>query len=87
MLGFLCAMGLASCQVAAYNGGYQTVYQPNGYLLTNNQGVTFWSTSHPGPFVATHITVVRTHGGSQSEVIYPPGTPFYAPNLSSKFSD
>jgi hypothetical protein len=87
MLGLLCSLGLASCQTVALNNGYQTVYRPDGYLLTHNMGVTFYSTSHPGPFVATHITVVRSSQGAVADVIYPPGTPFYAPNLASKFSD
>jgi hypothetical protein len=85
MLGFLCAFGLAVCQTAYINGGYQTQYTPRGYLLTHNQGIEFWSTTPPGPFVATHITVVR--GAATTDVIYPPGTPFYAPNLASKTSD
>jgi hypothetical protein len=87
MLSFLCAFGLATCQTAYINGGYQTQYTPDGYLLTHNQGITFYSTTAPGPFVATHITVVRSSQGAVAEVLYPPGTPFFAPNLKSKASD
>jgi hypothetical protein len=87
MLSFLCAIGLATCNTVAVNNGYQTTYTQNGYLLTHNQGVEFYSTSYPGPFVATHITVVRSSQGAVADVVYPPGTPFYAPNLHDKKSD
>jgi hypothetical protein len=71
----------------AVNNGYQTTYTPEGYLLTRNQGIEFYTTTPPGPFVATHVTVVRTSHGTHTDVIYPPNTAFYAPNLRSKLSD
>ena len=87
MLALLCSLGLASCSTIAVSNGYQTTLTPDGYLLTHNQGVTFWSTTAPGPFVATHVTVVRSSQGAVAEVIYPPNTPWFAPNLKSKNSD
>jgi hypothetical protein len=50
-------------------------------------GVEFYSTSPPGPMVATHITVIRPIYGTHTDVIYPPGTPFFAVNLKDKLSD
>jgi hypothetical protein len=87
MLQFLCSLGLASCITAPLNGGYQTVYTPDGYLLTNNQGIEFYTTTPPGPFVPVRLTVVRTSHGVHTDVLYPAGTHFYAPNLRSKLSD
>jgi hypothetical protein len=87
MLALLCSLGLATCTTVQTGNGYKTVYSPDGYLLTNNMGVEFYTTTPPGPFVATHITVIRPVHGSTTDVIYPPGTPFFAPNLRDKTSD
>jgi hypothetical protein len=87
MLNLLCSLGLASCVTVANGNGYQTQLTPDGYILTHNLGVTFYTTTPPGPFVATHVTVVRARHGNTVDVIYPPGTAFYAPNLANKTSD
>jgi hypothetical protein len=85
MLAFLCSIGLATCVTTPVNGGYQTTYTPDGYLITRNQGIEFYTTSPPAPFVVTNLTVVRS--GQHAEVLYPPGTHFFAPNLKHKTSD